>query len=331
MRDGENTVGAVVAEQDTRAILTLRDHALTRLLALTLGASLAAGAVLLGFASLLSLRIRRLAAATEGVRDGGDLPAALPGTHRGDELGDLARRFEALIGRAAEHNRYLETLGQKLSHELRTPIAVVRSSLDNLESESLPESSAGYVHRARQGADRLATLVQALSAATRIEEALAVREDQHVDLAGLLRDLTAAYAGAHPDHRFRLDAPPAEVPVTGSAELIAQMVDKLVDNAADFAGAGETIRLHLATADGRIRLAVENPGPPLPEDAAGRLFERMVSVRPDGAGTSPHLGLGLYIARTIARHHGGDIMAANVDGGVRFTVDLPLLEDPAHG
>ena len=330
LRDGEKTVGAVVAEQDTRAILTLRDHALTRLLGLTLGASLAAGAVLLGFASVLSLRIRRLAAATEGVRDGGDLPAVLPGTDRDDELGDLARRFEELIGRAAEHNRYLETLGQKLSHELRTPIAVVRSSLENLEAESMPEGSAGYVLRARQGADRLAALVQALSAATRIEEALSVRDDRRVDLARLVRDLTAAYAGAHPGHRFRLDAPTSEVPVRGSPELLAQMVDKLVDNAVDFTEPGGTLRIMLITGDGRAGLAVENPGPSLPEGAGARLFERMVSARPDAGGTSPHLGLGLFIARIIARHHGGDIMAANVTGGVRFTVDLPLLEEPSN-
>ena len=327
--DGQ-IVGAVVAEQDTRAILTLRDQALSRLLGLTLGASLAAGAVLLGFALWLSLRIRRLAAATRGGDTGGGvLPETLPGTGDRDELGDLARRFEALIARVGEHNRYLETLGQKLTHELRTPIAVVRSSLDNLEAGASPEDAAGYVARARQGADRLAALVQALGAATRIEEALSVRENQSVNLARLITELATAYSGAHPGHRFAAAVTDdREAMVTGSPDLLAQMVDKLVDNAVDFTAPGEVIVLGLERAGKQARLSVSNPGEPIPDRLKERLFERMASDRPADGGGTTHLGLGLYIARTIARHHGGDIMASNTPDGVCFSIDLPLCEDP---
>ncbi len=205
---------------------------------------------------------------------------------------------------------------------------MVRSSLDNLEAGALPGDTAGYVERARQGADRLAALVQALGAATRIEEALSVRENQSVNLVELVTELAKAYAGAHPRHRFQTSvADDLHALVTGSPDLLAQMVDKLVDNAVDFTAPNETIVLGLHREGSRARLSVTNPGEAIPDELRQRLFERMVSDRSADGGPSAHLGLGLYIARIIARHHRGDIMVRNSPDGVRFTIDLPLKED----
>ncbi|MEO0971784.1 MAG: ATP-binding protein, partial [Pseudomonadota bacterium] len=118
----------------------------------------------------------------------------------------------------------------------------------------------------------------------------------------------------------------------GAPELIAQLLDKLVDNAVSFSPTRKPIVLGLENAPGEYRLVVRNEGPPLPKDMQSRLFDSMVSVR-DGAarrdgedGTdSPHLGLGLYLVRLIAQIHGATVEAADVKEppGVRFTVRLP--------
>jgi signal transduction histidine kinase len=128
----------------------------------------------------------------------------------------------------------------------------------------------------------------------------------------------------HPDARIAFEAPSQPIIVDGAPELIAQMLDKLTANAVEFANGG-AIDVSVTRADGTVRLAVANDGPPLPEGMAGRLFESMVSVRPGGESGVPHLGLGLYIVRVIAEFHGGTAQAANkADGtGVVVTVVLP--------
>jgi len=112
-------------------------------------------------------------------------------------------------------------------------------------------------------------------------------------------------------------------------DAIAQLLDKLVENANDFAPPESAIRISLE-ADARMaRLAVENDGPPLPGEAIARLFESMVSLRgPESRGEAvdgAHLGLGLYIVRLVAEWHGGRVRASNLPSGrgVRFEVELP--------
>ena len=94
----------------------------------------------------------------------------------GDEVGDLSRSFSRLLGRLAQHHGYLETMASRLSHELRTPIAVVRSSLENLQLDPLPEQSQAYIERANAGLTRLTRILSRMSEATRMEQALASTE-----------------------------------------------------------------------------------------------------------------------------------------------------------
>jgi two-component system, OmpR family, sensor histidine kinase ChvG len=112
--------------------------------------------------------------------------------------------------------------------------------------------------------------------------------------------------------------------VEGSPDLIVQMLDKLMDNAADFCPPGGRIDLTLET-DARVcRVAVTNPGPLLPPQLDGRLFESLVSHRP-ASESKPHLGLGLYIVRLIGDFHHASVTATNLpdQSGVVFTVELP--------
>lgn len=324
--DGDRVVGAAVVEERSDSILTLRQHALERLLLLTLGGFGVLAVLLLGFASRLSWRIRRLRDEAERAIDGhGRIAAPLAASGTGDEIGDLSRSFSALLERLARHHAYLENMASRLSHELRTPIAVVRSSLENLHAEPLPVAAQPYMARAETGIARLSRILSRMSEATRLEQALATTESERFDLAALVRECVEGYRSVHPERAFEAELPANPVWLRGAPDLAAQMLDKLVDNAVDFAEPGTPIRVALRSEPAGAALSVINSGPPLPAELEGRLFEAMVSARKSDASPEPHLGLGLYVARMIATFHGGSLHAANLPtgGGVCVSAVLP--------
>ncbi len=327
--DGE-VKGAVVIEQTTNAILSVQNRAMQSLAGTTLLALAAAVAVLLAFATRLSFRIRRLRDEAEAaIGPDGRVHGGVTGSTAGDEIGDLSRSFSDLLRRLGQYNRYLETMAGKLAHELRTPVVVVKSSLENLEHA--PEGErATYLQRARDGIERLGTILQRLSEATRLEQALQDAEPERFDLVGLVEAVTDGYRAAYPDTGFIIECTEA-LPVRAAPDLIAQMLDKLVSNAVDFAAPGSAIEIAVERQGHSALLSVANQGPPLPEEMRERLFDSMVSVR-QKKGDAPHLGLGLHIVRLVAEFHGGRVAASNLPGGngVVFTVELPLAGPRTH-
>ncbi len=328
--DGKQVIGVIQLAQTADRWLTLRDRALTRLLNLTLFVTLFAVVAAFWFAGRMTLRISRLGHAAEtALSREGNVSRTLPEAEARDELGDLSRSFSSLLGRLDEYTGYLRTLAGKLAHEIRTPNTIIRSSLENLESEvQVSDAAKVYIARAREGSERLGAILTAMGAATRVEEAIAHSERQRFDLAVLVREAAAAYATGFPARRFVCEVPDVAVDIMGAPELIVQMLDKLVDNAVDFSADGATISIKLQAGDSQAELSVANPGPPLPPEAATRLFESLWQSRsendtPQGR-LRPHFGLGLYIVRMIAEFHGGSATAANLpgDSGAVFTVRL---------
>jgi two-component system sensor histidine kinase ChvG len=321
------TRGAVVLEQSGDQLLDLRDRALAHLFDLTLLATALAVLFAFSLATFISVRIGRLrSAADSAVGNDGRIRLEMPESGSADEIGALARAFERLLARLNEHARYLRTLGGKLSHELRTPLTIVRSSLDNLESEGVRGDQRGYVIRAREGTVRLQSILSALGAASRVEESIQQAERVGFDLTELSRAAVAGYRDAFPNARFMLDVPADGCLLYGAPELIAQMLDKLVENAVDFTPPGGAITLKLARVGGRYELSVENDGPSIPDAMLGRLFESLFEHR-QGSDDKPHFGLGLYIVRLIAEFHDGNALAVNrPDGnGAAFKVSLPMI------
>jgi dedicated sortase system histidine kinase len=316
------TIGAVILQQRTDAILSLRNEGLARLMNVTLIAMFLIAATLLGYATWLSRRIRRLSIAAETALLDDDLRAELPSDRAGDEVGDLSRSFSYVLRQLADYNEYLRSLASKLSHELRTPLAIVTSSLENLEHEQLDEASAGYTTRAREGADRLRRILSAMSEASRVEELMEHAEPEAFDLRQVLEAAVAAYRDVYTSRQFDFDSELDTAATSGSPELIIQLLDKLVDNAVDFSGEGDVITVSLALHGDELLFGVHNPGPPLPARMRSQLFDSMVSVRESA--DDRHLGLGLYVAKLIAEGHGGHISAENVTDGVRFSVSVPV-------
>jgi len=320
---GNVQTGAIILQQGTDTILSQTNEALTRLMVLTMFTTVGVAIVLLGYASWLSLRIRRLSEAAENALDDRTLHNALPSALAGDEVGDLSRSFSSVLRQLGIYNDYLQSLASKLSHELRTPLTIVRSSLENLEHEQLPAGALEYTTRAREGTDRLQKILSAMSEASRTEQSIENAEPERFNPGKVIAATVSAYADAWPDRHFEFRDNAKSREVNGSPELIIQMLDKLVDNAVDFTVSNDVILVAIDSEGGDVVISVTNPGPPLPEEMRGELFDSMVSVRRSDPGD--HLGLGLFIARLIAQGHNGSIRADNTGDGVKFSVTIPAV------
>ena len=323
---GDQVRGVVIVEETGNRVLAERNRAFERLFNIVLAVLLVGSVALTLFASHLSARIRRLRDDAEYAIDAqGRARGRLSSSDAGDEIGDLSRSFASVLARLTDYASYQEKMASRLSHELRTPVAVVRSSLENLKAQPLPQDSRVYIERAQGGLDRLTTILARMTEATRLEHAVKDSPRERFDGGKVLAGCVDGYRIAYPQASIALTLPDGEVPLSGAPELFAQMLDKLVANAVEFATHG-AIQIRLDRDERGARLVVSNEGPSLPPEIADRLFDSMVSVRSGRAPAEPHLGLGLYIVRLVAEFHGGSAHAANRPdaSGVEVTVTLPL-------
>lgn len=317
-------IGNLVIERRADRFMTNAYRSLLQLFIFGLGGMLAIAAVLIGFAARLSARIERLRDAAEAaVNQDGRVLATLSPPRGTDEVADLGRSLAGMIERQRDHQEHLQALASRLSHELRTPLALIRSSLDNLAEVESRQDRERYRLRAEEGCRRLQQMFQAMSQAARIEQSLA--DDPLVELD--LGEMVGAYAEGcrqtYADRRFAAVVPDrGRAVVRASAEQLAQLLDKLVENAVDFSPHEGRITLRVVPQGRWISLQVDNPGSRLPRELEARMFDSMVSSRSSDRGGA-HLGLGLHIARLIARRHGARVRAINRRDGVRFQVDFP--------
>ena len=301
--------GVVLLEQTTDSILSLQNQAMQRLLGITLILFAVVSLALLGFASLLTRRIRHLHRQMEAaVAPDGRIIGGIESPPPGDEIADLGRGFAHMLNRLQEYNRYLQAMASRLSHEFRTPLAIIRSSLENSAEVDDGQARQAYLQRALKGVDRLELILRQLQEATRLEKALQQVEIQDFDLCGLLEATVENYRDIHPDLHFHL-VPCSGLKAQGAPELVFQALEKLLDNAIDFHQPGTVITLSVREHQEQVWICVSNQGPGLPPDMD--LFQSMISLRKDTR-TQPHLGLGLYLVKLIAEFHGGSAQAENL-------------------
>ncbi|MFT5164370.1 MAG: two-component system sensor histidine kinase ChvG [Alteromonadaceae bacterium] len=325
-------MGAVIAEETTNGIKSLRNKALEKLFNIILAVMTLGTTALFLFASRISSRIRKLRNETEqAIDEQGKIKNVIKGSKTRDEIGDLSRTFASIVGRLGQYNHYLENMSSRLSHELRTPVAVVRSSLENLAMQPLNDEAKVYMDRAQEGITRLNKIITNMSEATRLEQTLQSAEKEAFDLMEVLSGCVEGYKYAYPKIKFRLDLSTTPLNINGAPEYIAQLLDKLVNNAVEFSQDGQPVTITALQDKDSAIFSISNSGPALPEEMKDRIFDSMVSLRPPIQQKQPHLGIGLYIARLIAQFHQGKIAAENWadpssrKSGVVVIVTLPLL------
>ena len=153
---GDKVMGAVIAEETTNGIREIRNRAFEKLFNVILAIMLIGTLSLFFFASIISNRIRRLRDAAEQAIDAqGRVTGQINKQFSSDEIGDLSRSFANIVNRLGGYTHYLENMSSRLSHELRTPVVVVRSSLEQLELQTADETCQKYIMRAKEGVARL--------------------------------------------------------------------------------------------------------------------------------------------------------------------------------
>lgn len=321
-----SVIGTVVVEETTNGIQLLKRSALTNLFNKTLIVFSAITILILLFTSYLSFRLRRLShQANRAIDEHGRVVGEITINESNDELGDLAENYQGILQRLGQYHDYLEGMAGKLSHELRTPITIVQSSLENMAHEVDGEKQTLYMKRAQDAIHQLNQIITRLSEATRLEHSLNDYEFETIDLNQFMENCVSAYRDAFKPLQIDLEINCEQQSIQIAPDLIVQLFDKLLANAVDFHTPGTAIVFAVSEDEQLIIIDVINQGAALPETLRTQLFQSMTSKRSEKNDREPHLGLGLYIARLIAEFHQGSIQADNLpeQSAVRFRISLP--------
>jgi len=316
--------GAVIVEETTNGIRSLRNRALEKLFSAMLAILLISSMVFFIFASRISGRIRSLSnEANRAIDEHGRILSDVTPSTTNDEIGDLSRNLANMVTRLGQYNHYLQNMASRLSHELRTPIAVIRTSLENLSILSLPAPAQAYLERAQTGTERLNQIISNMSEATRLEQMLQATDKVNFDLNHLLTSCMQGYQQIYPAMNVVFQSLNQPAMCNGSPEHIAQLLDKVIANAVDFSN-DKHVTVQLVEQKQYWLITITNNGTLLPANMSN-IFNSMVSMRGSGKQNEPHLGLGLYIARLICEFHNGTIKASNKfdPDGVMLSIQLP--------
>ncbi len=290
--------------------------------------------VLLTFTTFWSIRsgLKRFAERAIAIREhrpGGSFGAQ----NDVPELADVAQEFDRMVEVLDASARDIRRAAEDNAHAFKTPIAVIRQSLEPLKRavEAANQRGVRAIGLIETSLDRLDGLV---ASARHLDETTAELMDMpksDIDLSALLARMLQAQAPFLAARRIDLKGHirPGVI-VLANEEMVETVIENLFDNALSFSSSGASIGVRLEQQDGIAELIVADAGPGVPEENIERIFDRYFSLRdpPDGAGENgSHYGLGLWIARRYVEALGGTVTAQNRSPhGLAVRMRLPLAE-----
>jgi two-component system sensor histidine kinase ChvG len=274
--------------------------------------------------------LRRLAYAAVRVRMGRAREVVVPRLpYRRDEIGMLARALSDMSQALRRRIDAVEAFAADVSHELKNPLASLRSAVDGLgvvKDEALQTRLLDIVRDDVMRLDRLITDVADIS---RLDGELSRARFEAVDLGPMIEAMFAAreQRGRNRDVRVAFARPYVDTTVVfGDPVRLARMIENLVDNAVSFSPPGGLVEVSAIGIKNIVLIAIEDEGPGIPPGKRDDIFRRFHSDRPDTETPERHSGLGLAIAKAIADGHDGTIEVRDrQDGrsGAHFLVTLP--------
>jgi len=283
--------------------------------------------------------IAQLSDAAREIERTRDPSRRLPHPEAEDEVAELARTLEGMLGALDAARTETETMLSRqrefvadASHELRTPLTSVLANLELL-TEELDGEQADSAHAALRSTRRMRRLVGDLLLLARAD-AKRVQPSRPTDLAEVLVEAASELGPMADDHEVSIDA--SSVVVPGVRDELHRMVLNLLENAVRHTPPGTHIDASTSLHDGNAILVVQDDGPGIAPELQRRVFERFVRGGRDGSRGS---GLGLAIVRAVARSHGGTVTlqrpraafdARTSDGGTRFVIAIPTAPDAAN-
>jgi two-component system sensor histidine kinase ChvG len=256
-------------------------------------------------------------------------------TARPDEIGRLSGALRGMVSALYERIEANEQFAADVAHEIKNPLASLRSAVGTLRVSQKPEHREKLLDVIDHDVRRLDRLVSDISNASRLDSELVKEEEQSFDLRRTLTNLND-HLGAEARGKgidFIADLPKDGIVIQGLEGRLAQVFVNLITNAISFCEEGDAIRVWARKRDNRVLVVVEDTGPGIPEQALDKIFKRFYSERPAGQ-FGNNSGLGLAISKQIVEAHGGVIWAENIRPteadptsdplGARFVVGLPV-------
>ena len=322
-------------------LLTTNDREFTRTIRsqrTSLAMAMAIAVVLSVLLSLFLARtivrpLRRIALAAHRVRLGRAREVKVPRLpSRTDEIGQLARSVSDMSQSLRQRMDNIEHFAADVTHELKNPLASLRSALDGLDRVEDPKLKLQLLAVAKDDVVRLDRLIGDISEAARTDAELARAKFEPVDLGPVIEQLVSSWEHRREkgDARLAFARPRrATAVVLGDANRLVRAIDNIIDNAISFSPPGGLVEIAAARVGDEVRIRIDDEGPGVPEEAREAIFNRFHSIRPKEEHFGRHSGLGLAIARAIVEGHDGEIDVQDRDdapSGARFTITLPATE-----
>lgn len=265
--------------------------------------------------------LREMAAASKAMARG-DYGRRVSATSR-DEVGQLARAFNAMAEELATNDRFRRDLVANVSHELRTPITALRARLENMLDGVEPIERDALESMLAQ-VERLGRLVTQLLDLSRLESGALPLEQRVFEIEPMLQHAVREAEASGSDVSLNVEVEPPNLSLDGDPERLHQVVVNLVANALRHSPRGAAVDVRACRDAHSVRIEIADEGPGIPEADLPRVFERFYRAdiaRSSGDGGA---GLGLAIARWIVDLHGGEITPERVEPhGCRMVVTLP--------
>ncbi|HIB84082.1 MAG TPA: hypothetical protein EYO59_05665 [Chromatiaceae bacterium] len=323
IQDGD-VLGAVIVDETGDQIL-VDEQALLIRAAVVVGLAVFVLVLLqLGFATHLASRISTLRReASDSIDQHGritqtQLQSSTP-ANKSDELDALSNSISALLSKQSTYTTFLERMPRTLRHEISNPLNTLKTSLENLVDQQPSLETNVYVRKLEAGIQQINVITQQLTEAASLEAAIQEDALQPMNLIPYLTEYLSNWSAV-----TVASMPDESIYIMGNPVRLAQMFDKLLDNATSFCPAEGVIRARIERHATSTTVTIENDGPLLATTDPSELFSPMASSR--STGSSVHLGLGLHIAALIAERHDASIKAKNREDqtGVEFLVTLPI-------
>ncbi len=255
----------------------------------------------------------------------GDLETRVPVSGRQDEIDQLAETLNHMLDRIRTLIRGISEMSDNIAHDLKSPVTRIRG-LAEITLTTDP-SGDGYENMAAstiEECDRLLEMIKAMLFISRAEAGVREVRSEKVALKALVGDAVSLFETTAADKQLRLGFEASnDAPVKGDARMLQRMIANLLDNAIRYTSTGGRVDVSVATGiDGGARIEFRDTGVGIAAEDRERIFERF--YRCDPSRTESGSGLGLSLARAVARAHGGDISVQSTPGkGSTFSVNLP--------
>ncbi len=255
----------------------------------------------------------------------GSLQERVPVKPRGDEIDQLATTFNEMLDRIQTLLTEIKEISDNIAHDLRSPIARIRGIAEiTLTTGKSPEEYENMAANTIEECDRLLDMINTMLLISKTEAGVEKPSHEEVDIAPLVGKACELFEPIAEDKNVLLNCRvPEHSFFSGDARMLQRMLSNLLDNAVKYTPPGGRVEISLSESDQRdIVLSIHDTGIGVSAADLPRIFQRF--YRCDQSRSQPGIGLGLSLARAIARAHGGDITVVSTENhGSTFTITLP--------